>query len=381
MKKIVMLSFPFFLIFFGFDAVQQYVTNFFQEEGIVQAGFISLALIYFCFAISTFFAARAVSKYGAKKCMIFSAIFYGLFIFSLLGKFLVLIYLASALIGFSAAFLWTAANSYVIRASTEKNYGANSGFFTAAKNLGSALGTILIGLFLIRLSFNSSFLIFAFFPLLGSLFLTSLPDVRVEKNTNNPGFFRNLFINKMSLQLSIVQFYWSFVLGLVIGIIPLQIGSILGKQYVGILSSLYFVILLSSYSFGKISDRKKRRIMIILSYITCLFGLVFLYFAKSAPILIFGFIFIGITEAVIIPVMNAVIGDISKEYAESLTALFLLFQTIGVISALLLSQVLTTNISLIYLISIAVVIVSFFISPFLRKNIEQLKKEVVKDIT
>ena len=100
-----------------------------------------------------------VSKYGAKKLMIIAALFYALFIIAMTTKFLLLIYLASCLLGIAASFLWTGLNSYLVRATNEENRGAGAGFFSTLLSVGSAVG-VLVGSFLIaKFSYQLSFLV------------------------------------------------------------------------------------------------------------------------------------------------------------------------------------------------------------------------------
>lgn len=228
-KEIWILSIAFLVIFFGFDAVQSFITVFFKEANALEVGFRSLILIYLFFILSNPLAAVLVSKYGAKKCMILASIFYSLFIFSLLSKSTILIYLASAFVGISASSLWTGQNTYLIRASEENTRGANSGLFSSLKTLGSALGAIAIGFLITRFSFGFPFLVFAFFPLIGFLLLFKLVDLRTEqRGVNRFKLVKKSITSPTGLQISTIWFSWSFIYGLVIGIVPIQIRGVLG---------------------------------------------------------------------------------------------------------------------------------------------------------
>ncbi|MCK5176971.1 MAG: MFS transporter, partial [Candidatus Aenigmarchaeota archaeon] len=177
-KEVKILSLSFFLIFLGFNGVQQYITVFFSDTGLIDLGFYSLILIYLCFTLSEPLSAVFVSKYGAKKCMIISSIFYSLFIISLLSKSVALIYLCSALLGIAASLLWTGQNSYLIRASDKKHYGENAGFFNSLQSLGSALGVFILGFLISVFLFDLSFLFFSIIPMLGFLLLFKLKDLK-----------------------------------------------------------------------------------------------------------------------------------------------------------------------------------------------------------
>lgn len=183
-KEVKILSLAFLFIFFGYNGVQQYLTIYFSEAKLFKTGFNSLVLIYLFFVLSNLLAAIFVSKYGAKKCLIFSSLFYSIFIFSLLTPSIFLIYIISALLGMASSFLWTAQNSYLIRASDEKSYGENAGFFSLLQSLGSALGIFVLGFLIAKFSYKIPFLTFASFPLIGFLLLFKLKDLKTEKVLN-----------------------------------------------------------------------------------------------------------------------------------------------------------------------------------------------------
>jgi len=155
-KEIKLLSLCFLLIFLGFNGVQQYITTFFSSNKAIDLGFHSLILIYLFFILFDPLSGLLVSKHGAKKCMIVSSIFYSVFIISLLSRSTLFIYFTSSLLGIAASLLWTGQNSYLIRASNKRYYGANSGFFNSFQSLGSAFGVFILG-FLIPIVFIQCF--------------------------------------------------------------------------------------------------------------------------------------------------------------------------------------------------------------------------------
>jgi len=376
-KEIKILSLAFLLIFLGFNGVQQFVTTFFSESKIIDVGFDSLILIYLFFVLSNPLAAVFVSKYGAKKSMILASIFYSVFIFSLISKSVALIYFASILLGTAASFLWTGQNSYLIRASDEKTRGASSGFFNSFQSLGSVLGILILSFLIAKFSFNLSFL------LIGFLLLSKLIDLRGEQNVNRFKLIKKSITSITALQFSIIWFSWSFIFGLIIGIIPVEIKNNLGMAYVGILSSLFYIIpILFSYIFGKFSDIKGRKPMIILSYIVCLLGLIALYFSNGAVLLVMGIILIAMNYAIIRPISLALVGDVAtKDNLEFLAALFWMAQNVGIISALLLSRMFKTDVQIIYAISIFVIGISILILfPLLRLKIEKIKEKISQEM-
>jgi len=378
-KEVKILSLGFLLIFFGYNGVQQYLTIYFSVIDLFKVGFYSLVLIYLFFVLAEPLAAVFVSKYGSKKSLLCSALFYSIFILSLLTKSVVLIYIASALLGIAAAFLWTAKNTYLIRASNEKSYGENAGFFSVFQSLGSGLGVFILGFLLAEFFFQIPFLIFSIFPFLGFLLFFKLRDLKLEQNLSHFKMLKRVFSSKTALRFSCLWFGLNFVFGLAISIIPLQIKGALGVSFVGILSFLFFILPISlSYFFGKFSDLKGRKPMIIISYILLLVGLLSIASEKSYW-LVFGVVLLALNSAILRPVIAALVGDVStKENLEFLTALFWMVQGIGVVFAILISS--QFSIKMIYLISLAVIITSFLIVlPLLKLKMDDLRRKIAQE--
>ena len=382
-KEIKLLSLSFLLIFLGFNGVQQYITTFFSDIGAANLGFQSLILIYLFFILFNLLSASFVSKYGARRCMIICSLFYSVFIISLLSESVILIYFSSSLLGIAASLLWTGQNSYLIKVSDEKHYGSNSGFFNSFQSLGSALGVLVLGFLIPVFLFNTSFLIFSIFPILGFLLLFRLKDLKVKQKTNHFKLIKRSITSVTSLKLSSFWFATNFVFGLVISIIPLQIKDILGISYVGVLSSLFFILpIFLSYHFGKLSDIKGRINMIIFSYLLLIISLVFLSFSSNVLFLILGIILLALNWTITKPITSALIGDVTTENnLEFLTALFLMIQNIGVVSALFLSQIFKLEVITLYLISIFIVVVSLIILlPLLKLDIEKIKEKISQEV-
>ncbi|MCD6148907.1 MFS transporter [bacterium] len=382
-RQVKILGIAFLLIFLGFNGVQQYVTVYFSQAGFFRVGFYSLVLIYLFFIFSEPAAAVFISKYGAKKSLLLSSPFYSIFIFSLLLKSVPLLYIASVLLGIAAAFLWTAQTVYLIQESPEDSYGRNSGFFTFSQSLGSALSVFALGFLINRFSFRVPFLLLSFFPIFGFFLFWKLKEAneaKEKRSFNRLKFLKRALSSKTVLKLSPFFFTSNFVFGLVIGIIPIQIERTLGVAFVGILSSLFFVLpVLASYFFGWLSDIKGRGLLIFVSYILLFLGLFFASFDRNL-FLISGIFLLAINSALLRPVAMALFGDIStRQNLEFLTAVFSIFQVLGVVLALLISS--QFSIKMIYLISMIVSVVSFvFVLPLLALEPREIKEEIAKEV-
>ncbi len=382
-KQVKILSLSFLLISFGFGAVQYYQTVYFTQAKMIEVGFWSLILIYFVFTLFSPLAGIFVSKYGARKCMILASIFYFLFIFALLTKSIFWVYLASILLGVAASLLWIGQNSYLIRASDEKYYGTNSGFFSTITCLGGAFGVIILGFLIDKLSFDLPFLIYAVFPLFGLLTLFSLKDLRGEQKKNHFMLLRKSFTSPTALKLSSIGFIVNFVFGLTLGIIPIEIKNTLGLSYVGILSSLIYIFpIFFSYFFGRLSDIKGREKALSFSYLILLIGLVSLLFSKSAFFLVLGIILLSLNWALIGPILYALVGNIATaSNLEFISALFWTIQNVGVVSALVVSQIFKSEVRLIYFISLLITGISFMVLlPLLRLKIEEIKERISREM-
>ena len=378
-KEVKLLSLIFLLLFLGYNGVQQYITAFFSQIGLPQAGFQSLIVIYASFTLSDPFSAIFVSKYGSKASMTLASIFYGLFILSLATKSLILIYIASALIGIAGSLLWTGQNSYLIRASKQGSYGANAGFFATLFSVGSSLGVIILGFIIPRISYQLSFFIAALLPFVSFILFLKIKDVRIESTGNHLQLLKNIITNKTALRLSLVWFSYQFIYGFVIGQIPVEIKNTLGVSFIGLSSLFYIVPILFSYVLGKLSDVKGRKSLLIASFIVSILGLGSLYIAHNPIFLISGIILLAANLSIVGPLTAALIGDITtKKNLEYITALFWTVQNLGVVSALVISIFIQTKI--VYLISIGVLVIIFAILfPLLILPLSTIKQKLAQD--
>lgn len=381
-KQVKILSLAFLFIFLGFNGVQSYVTTYFSEGNLVEVGFRSLILIYLFFFLFDPIAAIFISKYGARKCMVLSSLFYSIFIVSLLSKSVPFIYISSSLLGVAASFLWTGQNSYLIRASEKRFYGTNAGFFSSFQSLGSALGVLFLGFLIAGFYFKLPFLIFSAFPIVGFLLLFKLKDIKVEEKLDRFKLVKRAITSKTAWQLSTIWFSFMFVYGLIIGIVPLEIKNTIGVSYIGLLSSLFYIMpILFAYIFGRISDIKGRKTMIIYGYLLCIIGLTFLYLSQGAVLLVLGVVLLALNYSIIRPATMALVGDVATQSnLEFLTALFWMVQNVGVVLALLVSGLFLTK--TIYLISIFAIGISLIIIlPLLRLKTEKIKEKISQEVS
>jgi MFS family permease len=383
-RNIKLLSLGFALIFFGYNGTQQYITAYFESIGQLNMGFNVLLVVYFSFMLASPLSPVFVFKYKTRTCILVSAITYTTFIASLLSQTDLLIFTTGIFLGIGAAVMWTAQNTYIIRISKKEVYGANSGFFTTLFNLGTGLGIIIFGYLMVQYSFDVSVLVFSIAPIIGiGLMLTLKEPVHPEgeKRKEPLKLMRKAMSSVTVLKLSTIWFSFTFVMGLAIGIIPIQINHELGTQYIGILSSLFFLLpIATSYAFGRLSDVAGRTRLILVSYILGFVGLLVLYIWADAIGLIMGIVLLALNYSLLRPITMALPGDLADgENLVIITALFWTMRIVGAFIALFISAILVVEIT--YIVSMAILLVSLLlVFPMLRKRVGHLKQRISDDL-
>lgn len=380
-KSVLRLSFSFFFIFFGYNSVQNFISTFFSESGITNVGFQILIIIFLFFLLGGPLSAIFVSRFGAKKSMITASILYSVFIASLLSQNLPFVYLTSALVGLAAAFLWTGQNSYLIVASSGKSFGTNSGYFNTYLSLASAVGVLILGFLASRFSFSLPFTLYSIFPVIGTLLLLKLPNLGTIQRSNKFKLIAKSITSNSALRISAFYFSHSFIFGLILSVIPIDIKNALSIAYAaGLLFIFWIMPIFTSYLFGKVSDIKGRKFMIIASYIIGVLGLVSMYFSLNTFLLVLGVVLLALAYAIFRPMSFALVGDVStKKTLVFLTALFWMAQNIGILSALVIASQIQTQ--AIYLLSIIVVVICFVILlPLLNTSFKEIKLKLAEEI-
>lgn len=380
-SSVKLLALSFFIIFFGYNGVQQYVTIFFSEKGISSVGFYSLIIIYVLLSLSSPLAGAFVSKYGPKKAMVLASVFYGLFILSLLPGSLSLVYLGSALLGIAAAFLWNGQNIYLIKASTEDNTGRGAGLFMVALSASAALG-ILTNWYLQRyLSLDTIFLLFSILPLIGFFLLLALPPVPTQHVPNKFQLLKRSLASPTALRFSSLWFGLAFVSGLALGFIPIDIKNLFGIKLVGPLSTLFYVMpILFSYFLGKVSDTLGRKPMIILSFVLCGISLIVLSLATTIWLMVIGIVILTTYYAVARTITFALVGDISSSRnLSSLTSQFWAIQNLGTVAALFTALAIPGK--NVYLVSLGFLILSLvLLYPILKHTLPEARSIIEKEM-
>ena len=347
-RSILLLSIAFALIFFGFNGVQQYVTVYFDQLGQGSVGFVSLLLVYLFFMIFSPLAVPIMTKLGMVPTMILGGLVYGLYIYSLMVPSVVLVLVASCLLGVAAGMLWTAQGSYLLRSSDAGSYGRSAGLFTMIWALGAALGMMLFGFVSGRLGYHYSLILWGSIPFLGVGLLFFLPPRNVQDSRST---FMASLDGKM-IRLGIVNFVFMFMFGLVIGSIPLVLKNSFSLVVIGIMGSLFFVTsVLCSYLGGRLSDIFGRRLLVMIGFLCAVLGLVCLVIPNKWIVLV-GIILVSLMYAIMGPVLQAMAGDFGN--TEQNVATFSAFRNFGVVVSLLAG--LFIAVPMIFYVSLGVVV-------------------------
>jgi len=123
------LSYGFAVLFLVIGGVQQYITAYFNDKGMMGMGFEILIIIYISILIANSFAPYFVNRFGSKKMMVTMSLLYIVSIIATTRDTELLIYTGALLFGFAGAILWNSQHHYLINISNKDNLGSNSGYF------------------------------------------------------------------------------------------------------------------------------------------------------------------------------------------------------------------------------------------------------------
>ena len=329
--------------------------------------------------LANLWSPKIINRYGSRNSLLFAYSVYSVYCFGLLSKLPSLIYGLSILIGAAAGLLWTAQNSYLVRASRDAEYGKSAGFFGTCFAIGAGLGVLAMGLLIPLAGQELSFGIFAGVILLGGFCFWQLGDVRSQQIHN--GNLRKILRSKTATRYSMLWLAFNFIQGLVVGIIPLKISDIIGISAVGPLIGIFFVSpILFSYFVGKKSDITGRRIWVLLMLASSLSGLVIMAIADTTLLLIVGLFILALNFGISRTITLALVGDIATDKnVESLSALVWIVQAGATLLALILSALLI-NSKWIYIIGLAIAIFSILIAlPLTAQPLAIIRRRIAQE--
>jgi MFS family permease len=381
-RDIWLLGTAFLVLFCGYDGVQQYVTTYFDERGQAALGFQALVVLYVAFSLSGSISSVVVKRLGAKRSMIIAAPVYSLFMAAVLSACAVAVYVASVALGVAAALLWTAQGAYFVRASKRETLGANAGLFTTLSAVGPALGVVLTGIGISSFSYTATFSVAALLPLVAALVFGLLDNKSggLGAQVGKRRAFR-VFRSRTAWRFSGIWFASWMLLGLSVGTIPIQVTQAVGTGWSGALLALTFIApIVISYPVGRLSDGKSRILVTALGLFAGFVSQLVLFAVTSAAGITLGVVAVSLSFAILSTVSMALLGDLAgHQYVDSLSAFSTTVKTVGMMTALIVADVLRNRNT--YLVG-AIILSGITISivPVLRKGVAVTQDQLAREL-
>lgn len=382
-KNILLLSIIFFFVFLGYSSVQQFVTSYFVDLWMNKLGFYSLILVYLGFLVWNLFLVWFVQKIGSKKSILFSIIFYFIYIFLLLIPNTYIILFSSFLLWLSASFLWIWQQTYIIKLSKWKNVWNNFAIINIFLFLGASVWSILLWKLIWFYGYSFSFFIFWFFPFIWMIIAYFLDDFSLKSDNPkeiNKNTFKLLkyFKNLDLLRLGFFYASITFTTWLFFSVIPIHIKELFWVDYIWTITFIFYglVMFFLFFSWKIVDNYNHKKIIIFLSFISFL-SMFFMFLYKEFAYIIYLWIFIlAICYSIINPLVWALISDLSsKNNTELLSSFFLIFSNLWIILWITISSFINTK--MIYLISILFIFITLitFLSLY-KKDFWEIKKVI-----
>ncbi len=333
-KDVTILAAAFGLLFFAYASSEAHLTATFRLQGHTDFALISLVLIYGFFTITNLVAPTIISYIGLKKSMFFAGLVYSAFIFSITFGNRLVMYGFAALLGMSAALLWTSQGAYLLKAASKKHYGENAGFFTSARFIGTIAGLLIFSYLLNFLAVTNVYLIYSIVCLAGAFILLKLGQKKVEIKRKPIKDIGLVCKYKKIWPLVLLYFSSYLVLGVGITILPLKVSESFGIEMIGKISFLlYLVPMLTAYIFGKLSDRFNRQMFFYLGILLNIFAILILL--NTTTMLWFIIAALSMAAYMSMPqfIGLALIGDMfDRKEHESVIAFLWIFSALAILA-------------------------------------------------
>jgi len=372
-KNYLIFALVSFFVFFGYNSAEQNLTTFYESRGILGVATKALSLLYGVIIVGCFFSPSITNKIGIKRTTLIGLSMYTLFVFTLSLKIPVLAYIAALMLGVGCGLSGIAGVDFIRLESPKGKVGEVSGILNAFRTLGGFIGILTASYLLSRnIAFESIYTFLGLVMLIGItilvLFLKEPARERVETERKETSLLESFKLLK-DKRVHLIFPYQAgngFLFGLILGAIPKMISTYSGLQYVGVVTSLFYLTLsISGYFTGKLSDKFGRYKMLFLSVVTSVVTVLILMNFKSLLMLTLSMIFAGFSSSINGVVLGALNIDIFKEHIkEASVALSILSTLFGFIPALILSKNLSS--STMYFISLAITIIGFITINLLR---------------
>jgi MFS family permease len=374
------LSYGFAILFIAIGGIQQYLTPYFNSLGQSNVGFNILLIIYISIFLSNFSASFFINKFGIKKLLIVTALLYLFSMILILFTNEYIAYLGAMILGLGGAVLWNSQNGYLLKISSEKNRGENSGFFISIFQTGSLLSVLVLGFIVEIYGFETSFLIVLGIGFLSLLLFMKLDDTEASQQSKKTFSFS--FKTPTLFKVSIMNaFSYHLIYGLSFSLVPLHIYLLTKSTFiVAMVSSLFYLFpMLFSKKVGVYSDKKGRSYIAFLGASFSILGLLFFHFSDELFVLIIASTLLALSLTFFNPVFIALQGDISTPDTQVyVTNIFMFFKYMGVIVGIALGMLL--GMELAYVVMMSLVLIGLLLGYKLMLDMPLLKMKIGKEI-
>jgi len=374
------LSYGFAILFIAFGGIQHYLTHYFNSLEQPNVGFNILLIMYTSVFLNNFFVPFIINKFSIKILFIITTLFYLVSMMLILFTNEYIAYLGAIILGFWISVLWNSQNGYLLKISSEKNRGINSGFFISIFQTGSLLGVIILGLIIEVYGFKISFLIVLGIGFLSLFLFLNLDCIETVNPPTKTFLFslKTITLFKVSIMNSLS---YHLIFGLSFSLIPLHIYLISKSTFtMAMISSLFYLFpILFSKKAGTYSDEYGRSLVALIGAILSMLGLLLFHFSDGLFLLIIASILLAMSMALLNPIFIAIQGDISTSHTQSyIINIFMFFKYLGLILGIYIGMFL--GIKLAYLVIIGFVGIGLLFGYKLMLDISSLKIQIKKEM-
>lgn len=363
--NLTILSLSLGLIFFGFNAAEQHFTAFYQSIGLPNLAFQSLAVLYGAIIVGNFIGPSIVKKLGVELSFFLGYLAYVFLVFGITLKISILIYALSFLLGVGSGIVGIAGAEFLRLVAPKDKRGEFSSATEMVRIFGGFSGIFLVSLILRFISINKIFLLLGTIMLSGILLLLALKkspkDLYQASSTKQDIKAQVLFLkNPKVLLLLPKSIAGGFLLGLILGAIPVIIEKNYGIGWVGIITSLWHITIASFILWaGYLSDIKGRFGLIYTSLIIPVVAAVIFLNFQSLPILAAVMILLGLGDSLGKGASTALMLDTFEDKIKEASAVLgNLGLVLGVVPSFLLPQIL--NQSQLFILAILLNVLGIF---------------------
>ncbi|KAM9979756.1 hypothetical protein ACTFIZ_006002 [Dictyostelium cf. discoideum] len=426
--NIIILGLCFCILFSAFSPTQILQTTINQN-----LGYYTLAVLYSSLSISNFISPFIVSKFGEKISLIIGTLSYAIYIGSNIYVTQPSLYISSILVGFGGAILWNAQGSLIIKYSTEETIGSNTGLFFALFQTDQIIGNLGSATLINKAGLSNKILFTIFMgisliPIIGFLFLNcpttsskikkTIKSINIQDEEETKGneenfddgddndlSIKNIFKSIITLfkdkpiQLLIPSLVYSgisqtFFFGV--------FSSLIGVEWVGYVMSVFgFFDALSSFILGKLSYKIGRKVLILISTISCIIGTILIIFFNQPKIIYYfttnnnnnnnnfgeykilcyfiGSALLGLSDAGFNTQLYSLLGVIYPTNGEAAVSVFKFVQSTATAIAFIYGSYASLFVNVIVLDCLVIISCVLFIFADNFSKIEQKKKKEIKE--